>query len=147
MNSIILLINLSKSSKIAQIEKDYWKWNENSSEFWRKSARLWRQMKDHQDLTNDFHRARKSQKDLYKHFAFGPKLKNVLKFFQQILRLFVQNLYENLTFFTIFPTYFLELCLLSDTSGRKPQFSITNFPISWLGTFRRSALPMLLLVD
>ena len=44
---------------MAKLEKNYWKWDENYWTFWRKSTAICRKIQDNQDLTNNFHQARK----------------------------------------------------------------------------------------
>ena len=44
-----------KKLKMTEIEKDYWKWDENSRKYWRKSILLCRKIQDTQDMTNNSH--------------------------------------------------------------------------------------------
>ena len=65
-------------------------------------------MQDNRDLMNAFDWAGKIKQGACKTWRVGPKMKRSLKNFKKILRFFDQNLYGKLTFFTIFPTYFLD---------------------------------------
>ena len=67
---------------MAQMEKDYWKWDEN---FWRKSTEICRKMKDHQQLKNDFHRAGKLN---VQNFARLEKNEENFEKFQESLQIF-----------------------------------------------------------
>ena len=60
---------------MALIEKDYWKWDENSIKFWRNSTGICRKIKDHQHLTNDFHWAGKRKIPYCKNLSDLPKNK------------------------------------------------------------------------
>ena len=77
------------------MEKDYWKLDDNSWNFGRKSTEICRKMKDHQELMNDFHRARKIKNLPAKFCAVGPKTKTILKMFKKILRFLIKISMEN----------------------------------------------------
>ena len=79
-----------------------------------------------------------------KPFAFGPKMKRILKNSKKILSFSDQSLHGKLPFFTIFTKYLLDFWLRSESVDlwKIHQISTTIFPISGGGgTFRRSPPP------
>ena len=105
-------------------------------------------MKDHQRLTNDFHRAVKIKNAACKVLRFCTKMKKIVNIFKKILRFFDQHLYRKLTFSQFFTKYFLKFCLFSksihipleDKTSLLQQF----FLFLGGGTFMGSPLPRLL---
>ena len=104
-------LKYQKSSKIAQIEKDYWKWHENSWNFWRKSTGFVEKCKSIKIWGMISIGLGKVSNLPTKLCAFRPKVKKNFHFFL----FFDQNLYGKLTFPQFFTNYFLEFCLLSES--------------------------------
>ena len=109
-------------------------------QFWRKLAGI----KDHLDFMNDFQLSGKIKKPAWKTWAFGAKMKKILKNFNKNLRFFDQNLYGKLTFSQICNKFFFDFCLISESIHPwkiTPVFynNFSDFGGVW--TFRRFPLP------
>ena len=101
---------------MALMEKDYWKWDENSWNFWRKSTAICPKMKDHQDLKNDFHRTGKIKKPAYKFMRIWTKNQENFERFQENFEIFLLKIsMENWLFSQFFTKYFLDFWLLSES--------------------------------
>ena len=113
-------------------KRTYSKGDEYSWKFSRKSTVIWGRSQYKQDYMNNFHRGDKKGNLRAKLWRFDQKRRKISKF-----KFFDQNLYGKLTFSQFNNKYFLDFCIISETSH---QLSITIFP-DFCGGGGRSGLP------
>ena len=83
---------------MARIVKDFWKSDENSWNFWRKSTGICRKMKDHQNFSNGFHRAGKYKKAACKTLSGWTKNEDNFENFPDNFEIFWSVSMENWLF-------------------------------------------------
>ena len=92
--------------------QDYWKWDENSWNLWRKSAGICRKMKDPQNFKKDFHPPGKIKKPTSKALWVRTKNEESFENFQENIEIFWSNSVFKIYCFHIFTKYFLDFWLL-----------------------------------
>ena len=115
---------------------DYWKWHENSWNFWSKSTGMYRKMQDHRDLMNDLDCASKTTQRACKTLRAWTKNQKNFEKFQENFEIFWSKSLWKIDFFSQFCTkYFLDFRIRSESIDiwKRTPDSITIFPISGEG--------------